>query len=359
MTQSASLLTEPAGAVSMPDDRRLFSNSKGFARMQNKDISSPIQQAKQLIDIEIQGLETIKANLTEDFTKAVSLIENLGVGRVIITGMGKSGLIGKKIAATLSSTGTPASFLHPAEGSHGDLGALMRHDVVIAISNSGESPEILGILPLIKRFGVPLIAMTANAQSTLGQYGDYVLNISVPNEGCPLGLAPMASTTATAAMGDALAVALMERRGFSEADFALFHPAGSLGKRLLLRVKELTHMGEELPIATENTSFLEALILMSEKKLGVAIVVDKAGAMLGILTDGDVRRALTRFDDPREIRLLDVLTRNPKTIALEELAVTALRKMQESQITLLVTCDDNNCPLALLHLHDLLKAGLN
>ena len=359
MSQSASLLTEPIGAAAMPDDRRLFSNSKGLARMQNNDLSSPIEQAKQLIDIEIQGLQAIKANLTEDFTKAVSLIENLGVGRVIITGMGKSGLIGKKIAATLSSTGTPASFLHPAEGSHGDLGTLMRHDIVIAISNSGESPEILGILPLIQRFGVPLIAMTANVQSTLGQYADTILNISVPNEGCPLGLAPMASTTATAAMGDALAVALMERRGFSEADFALFHPAGSLGKRLLLRVKELTHMGAELPIATENTSFLEALILMSEKKLGVAIVVDKAGAMLGILTDGDVRRALTRFDDPREIRLLDVLTGNPKTIALDELAVTALRKMQESQITLLVTCDDQNRPLALLHLHDLLKAGLN
>jgi arabinose-5-phosphate isomerase len=327
--------------------------------LSSEESEAALKHARQVIALEIEGLEAIQQQLNEDFVRAVTLIEHNGVGRVIVTGMGKSGLIGKKIAATLSSTGTPASFLHPAEGSHGDLGSLMRHDIVIAISNSGETPEILSILPLIKRFDVPLIAMTGKTHSTLAQQADCVLNIAVPQEACPLGLAPTTSTTATLALGDALAIVLLERRGFSEDDFALFHPAGNLGKRLLLRVRELIHTGDSLPCLSVNASFLDALVLMSEKKLGVALIVDEAGRMLGILTDGDVRRALMRFDDPRQIPLANILTKNPKKIGLDELAVSALRKMQESQITVLVHCNVDNRPVGVLHLHDLLKAGLS
>lgn len=321
--------------------------------------ASVLARARGIVDIEIQALDDLKRQMDGDFVRAIELMEACS-GRVIVTGMGKSGIIGKKIAATLSSTGTPAYFLHPAEGSHGDLGTLMKQDVVLAISNSGETPEILGILPLIKRFGVPLISMTGRMDSTLAQQGDVVLNVAVQQEACPLGLAPTASTTATLALGDALAVVLLERRGFSEEDFALFHPAGSLGKRLLLRVQDIMHPESALPLVTEDTPFLEALMEVSLKKLGLAIVLDAQGDMRGVLTDGDVRRALTRFPDPRDIRLPDVMTKAPKTIPPDELAVTALRHMEEHQITALIVCpsDSSTQPIGALHLHDLLKAGL-
>lgn len=316
-----------------------------------------LARARAVIDVEIQALDDLKAQLDEGFLRAITLIEQCA-GRVIVTGMGKSGLIGKKIAATLSSTGTPAYFLHPAEGSHGDLGVLMKQDVVLAISNSGETPEILGILPLLKRFGVPLIAMTGKPQSTLGQESDVVLNIAVRQEACPLGLAPTASTTATLALGDTLAVVLLERRGFSAEDFALFHPAGSLGKRLLLRVRDLMHRGEALPLIAEETPFLQALVEVSEKKLGMGIVVDAQGHMQGVLTDGDIRRALTRCDEPRTLKLHEVMTRQPKTIAPDELAVGALRVMEEHKITVLVCCDEAGSPQGAVHLHDILKTGI-
>lgn len=315
-------------------------------------------RARGVIDVEIQALEDLKAQLDGQFVQAIELIEAC-TGRVIITGMGKSGLVGKKIAATLSSTGTPAYFLHPAEGSHGDLGMLMKQDVVIAISNSGETPEILGILPLIKRFGLPLIAMTGRLDSTLAQQSDVTLNIAVQQEACPLDLAPTASTTATLAMGDTLAVVLLERRGFSPEDFALFHPAGNLGKRLLLKVKDLMRQGNELPIVSESTSFLDALLEASQKKLGMTIVVDAQGCMLGILTDGDIRRALTRFLDPRTIPLAEVITLLPKQTEPEELAVSALRRMEEHQITVLISCDANGVPTGAVHLHDILKTGIS
>lgn len=316
-----------------------------------------LARAREVIEVEMEALEDIQRQLNENFVRAITLLENVQ-GRVIVTGMGKSGLIGKKIAATLSSTGTPASFLHPAEGSHGDLGILTKQDVVIAISNSGETPEVLGLLPLIKRFGVPLVVMVGKPDSTLGQQADCILSIAVRREACPLGLAPTASTTATLALGDALAVVLLERRGFSEEDFALFHPAGSLGKRLLLRVQDIMHTGDTLPLVCQNASFLEALIEVSVKKLGLAIVTDETGRMIGVLTDGDVRRALTRFADPRDIRLTEVMTPSPKRIEPDELAVTALRKMEEHQITVLVSCAPDNRPIGAVHLHDLLKAGL-
>ncbi len=317
-----------------------------------------LARARGIVDIEIQALEDLKSQMDNHFVRAIELMEAC-TGRVIITGMGKSGLIGKKIAATLSSTGTPAYFLHPAEGSHGDLGVLMKQDVVIAISNSGETPEILGILPLVKRFGVPLIAMTGKPQSTLAQQADVVLNIAVRQEACPLGLAPTASTTATLALGDTLAVILLERRGFTENDFALFHPSGNLGKRLLLKVADVMHQGDALPIVTLNTPFLDALMQVSLKKLGMAIVVDDAGRMAGILTDGDVRRALTRFSDPREIPLMEVITRSPKRIDAHELAVTALRLMEEHKITVLISCHEDGRPLGAVHMHDILKTGIS
>jgi arabinose-5-phosphate isomerase len=317
-----------------------------------------LARARGIVDIEIEALEDLKNQMDEHFVRAIELIEAC-TGRVIITGMGKSGLIGKKIAATLSSTGTPAYFLHPAEGSHGDLGMLMKQDIVIAISNSGETPEILGILPLVKRFGVSLIAMTGKTNSTLAQQGDIVLNIAVRQEACPLGLAPTASTTATLALGDTLAVVLLERRGFTENDFAMFHPAGNLGKRLLLKVADVMHQGEALPLVKLDTPFLDALMQVSLKKLGMAIILNDEGHMEGILTDGDVRRALTRFSDPRQIPLQEVITRSPKRIESHELAVTALRLMEEHKITVLVCCHPDGSPQGVIHLHDILKTGIS
>jgi arabinose-5-phosphate isomerase len=323
-----------------------------------KPAEAVLARARGVIDVEIQALEDLKAQLDGRFIKAIEMIEAC-TGRVIITGMGKSGLIGKKIAATFSSTGTPAYFLHPAEGSHGDLGLLTRQDVVLAISNSGETPEILGILPLIKRFGVPLISMTGRLGSTLAQQSDVVLNISVRQEACPHGLAPTASTTATLALGDTLAVVLLERRGFSPEDFALFHPAGSLGKRLLLKVKDVMRQGDELPIVPENAPFLDALLEASRKKMGMAMVVDTQGRLQGLLTDGDIRRALLRFNDPRGIQLKDVITRTPRTAAPEELAFAALRRMEEHQITVLVICSPEGMPIGAVHMHDILRTGIS
>lgn len=317
-----------------------------------------LAKARGIVDIEIQALEDLKSQLDEQFVRAVEMIESCS-GRVIITGMGKSGLIGKKIAATLSSTGTPSYFLHPAEGSHGDLGTLMKQDIVIAISNSGESPEILNILPLLKRFGVPLIAMTGKLNSTLAQQSDVVLNIAVRQEACPLGLAPTASTTSTLALGDTLAVVLLERRGFSEEDFAMFHPAGSLGKRLLLKVEDLMHRHDALPLVSLDTPFLDALMEVSLKKLGMAIVVDDVGCMQGILTDGDVRRALSKFENPRTIQLAEIITRSPKLIEPGDLAVSALRRMEEHKITVLVSCNEDGQPIGAVHLHDILKTGIS
>lgn len=316
-----------------------------------------LARARQIIDIEIKGLEDIKAQLNQDFLKAIEIIESCQ-GRIIITGMGKSGLIGKKIAATLSSTGTPAYFLHPAEGSHGDLGIVMKQDVVIAISNSGETPEILNILPLVKRFDVPLIAMTGKPGSTLAQRSCAVLNVAVQEEACPLGLAPTASTTACLALGDALAVVLLERKGFTEDDFAIFHPAGSLGKRLLLKVEDVMQTGINLPIVSSDVGFLDALLEMTSKKLGMTLVVDKNGSVEGVLTDGDIRRALTQYSDVANIPLLNVITRNPKNIDPDALAVSALRLMEQHKITVLLINTPEGKPVGVVHMHDILKTGI-
>ncbi len=318
-----------------------------------------IETARKVLQIEAQALTDLAARIDESFVKAVELMLACD-GRVVITGMGKSGLICQKVAATMASTGTPAFFLHPAEGIHGDLGMLMKGDVVIAVSNSGETEEITRILPVIKRMGLPLIAMSGNPRSTLARAGDVSLDISVAEEACPLGLAPTASTTTTLAMGDALAVALLDRRGFREEDFALFHPGGALGKRLLLRVDDLMHRGEALPLVTEATLLREALFEITSKKLGVTGVVDGAGALVGVFTDGDLRRVIEKGYERLDAPVGTLMSRNPKRILKSNLAAKALQKMEEYTITSLFVFEDDEAtvPVGVLHLHDLLKAGV-
>jgi arabinose-5-phosphate isomerase len=274
--------------------------------------------------------------------------------------MGKSGLICQKIAATMASTGTPALFLHPAEGIHGDLGMLMKGDLVIAVSNSGETEEIIRILPVIKRMGLPLIAMTGKPHSALARAADVLLDIGVAEEACPLGLAPTASTTATLAMGDALAVALLMERGFREEDFALFHPGGALGKRLLLRVEDLMHGGEEVPMAHLGTPLKEALFEITSKKLGITGVGNDRGELVGVFTDGDLRRTIEKGFDALARPIGEIMTRCPKRILRSALAAEAVQIMEEHAITSLFVFDgeDRDVPVGIIHLHDLLKAGV-
>lgn len=316
-----------------------------------------LAQARQVLAIEIEALARLQARLDHRFEVAIGLLEACK-GRVIVTGMGKSGIIAKKIAATFSSTGTPAYFLHPGEGIHGDLGMLMKEDVVIAISNSGETPELLQVLPIVKHFKLPLIGMTGNPESTLARRSEVVLDVSVDQEACPLNLAPTASTTATLVMGDALAVVLMARKGFTPEDFAVFHPAGSLGKRLLLTVEEVMHAGDDVPTVTLETAFKDALVEMTSKKLGMTVVVDETGRTCGLITDGDIRRILNKEIDIGLLRVADIYSRHPKTITREELAATALSLMQQHQITTLIVNTPDGFPDGVVHLHDLLKTGI-
>lgn len=321
-----------------------------------------LKRASEIITIEQEALDALKSQLTDDFVVAIELMQRCE-GRVVISGMGKSGLVGKKIAATLSSTGTPAIFLHPAEGTHGDLGALTQHDVVVAISNSGETPEMLNILPVVKRFNIPLIAMTGTVDSTLGRQANAVLNIAVPQEACSLGLAPTSSTTATLAMGDALAVVLLEQKGFTEEDFAVFHPAGSLGKRLLLRVDDVMHTGEKVPMVTLTTPFVDVLTEMNTKMLGMTLVVDANRNLKGVITDGDIRRHLSQHVNVQELSAEELMSTAPKFIVPNALAVKALREMETYKITTLVVADESaqkqDAPvLGVLHLHDLIQSGI-
>lgn len=316
-----------------------------------------IAEAKKVIRIEADALNALADAINAEFERAVRLILAC-TGRVVVTGMGKSGLIGQKIASTMASTGTPAFFLHPAEGIHGDLGMIMKGDVVIAISNSGETEEVLRILPVIKRLGAHLVAVAGNPDSTLAKAGDVFLPVVIREEACPLGLAPTASTTATLALGDALAVALLVERGFREEDFALFHPGGSLGKKLLLRVQDLMHTGSALPLVGVGVLMREALFEITAKGLGVTGVTDETGVLLGVITDGDLRRALERGIDIMTISAGELMKRNPKRIAATELAAGGLKMMEDFAITSLFVADDQGRPVGILHLHDLLKAGL-
>ena len=314
--------------------------------------------AKRVLKIEADAVLALTERLNSNFEKAVEIIYG-SKGRVVVTGMGKSGLVGKKIAATLASTGTPAFFLHPAEASHGDLGMVTSNDVIIAISNSGETEELAGLIPFLKRFNVSLISMTGSLNSTLSKAADVNLDISIKEEACPLGIVPTASTAATMAMGDALAVALLTKRGFNEEDFAFFHPGGSLGKKLFIKVGDLMHTGDALPVISPDTSMTGAVMEISSKRLGVAIVVDADRKILGIITDGDVRRGIEKwgkgfFDMSSEA----VMTRSPKTISQEELAAKALSIMEKLSITSLAVPDENGRAVGIIHLHDILRKGI-
>ena len=313
--------------------------------------------ARQVLDIEADALRALSARLDNGFADAVQLILDCK-GRVVVSGMGKSGHIGGKIAATLASTGTPAFFMHPGEASHGDLGMIAHDDVVLALSNSGESNEIVSIVPLIKRRGAKLVAMTGNPNSTLAREADAHLNAAVDKEACPLNLAPTASTTAALALGDALAVALLDARGFSADDFARTHPGGSLGRRLLIHVRDVMHSGDALPKIDHDASLKVALLEMTKKGLGMTAVVDADGKVAGVFTDGDLRRALEHALDLQQARVIDLMTRNPKTIRADELAVAAVEKMDTLKINGLLVIDADNTLVGALNMHDLLKAGV-
>lgn len=320
--------------------------------------STMIELAKEVFKIEADSILKLQERVGTNLERAISVIIN-SKGRVIVTGMGKSGHIGRKIAATLSSTGTPAYYLHPAESTHGDSGIITREDVVIAISNSGETTELLNLLPLIKRFEVPLIVFAGNQNSTLGKCADIYFDISVKKEACPLGKAPTASTTATLAMGDALAVCLLKKRGFSTEDFLLYHPSGALGKGVLYVVGDLMLKDKTLlPIAHENDTFLETVDLISKKRLGCALIVNEEGKLTGLLTDGDIRRILLRYPDVSVLTNKMVMTVNPKTISYNDMATKALAYMEKYSITALAVCDENSKPIGIIHIHNLLKAGV-
>jgi len=318
-----------------------------------------IANAQKTLEIEAKAVTALQKRIDRVFCEAVKIMAACE-GRVVITGMGKSGLICQKIAATMASTGTPAFFLHPAEGIHGDLGMLMKGDVVLAVSNSGETEEIVKILPVIRRLGLKLITMSGNSSSTLARSGDVSLDISVEQEACPLGLAPTASTTATLAMGDALAVALLKLHDFQAEDFALFHPGGALGKRLLLKVEDLMHSGNDIPMVAMGTSVKEALFEITNKKLGITGIANADGSLAGVFTDGDLRRCLEENATCLEQSIADVMTTNPKRVLRHHLAARVLQRMEEHQITSLFVfeTDDSTTPVGIVHLHDLLKAGV-
>ncbi len=317
---------------------------------------SLLSSGRRVIDIESQALQALSARMDASFAAACQAILACR-GRVVATGMGKSGHVARKIAATLASTGTPAFYVHPGEAGHGDLGMITDADVVLALSYSGESDEVLMLLPVIKRQGNTIISMTGKPASTLARESDIHLDVSVPAEACPLDLAPTSSTTASLAMGDALAVALLDARGFTADDFARSHPAGSLGRRLLLHITDVMHGGDSVPSVAETASLSEALMEMSHKRLGMTAVVDADGRLSGLFTDGDLRRTLDNPGlDVRATRIADVMTRSPKTIGADQLAVEAARLMETHQISGLIVVDAAHRPVGALNIHDLLRA---
>ncbi|KPP99774.1 KpsF/GutQ family sugar-phosphate isomerase [Marinobacter sp. HL-58] len=324
----------------------------------NTEISHKFREsALRAIEIEREAIHALTGRIDDHFVRACEVIMACK-GRVVVTGMGKSGHIGNKIAATLASTGTPAFFVHPGEASHGDLGMITSQDVVLGISNSGNTSEVLTILPLIKRMGAPLISMTGNHNSTLAREAVANLDVSVALEACPLGLAPTSSTTATLVMGDALAVALLEARGFSAEDFALSHPGGSLGRRLLLRVSDIMHTGERIPHVQEDTTLSTALLEISRKGLGMTTVINEAGDLVGVFTDGDLRRTLDRSVDIHNTPIAEVMTRNGRVIHDHQLAAEALNMMEELKINALPVINREGKLTGAINMHDLLRAGV-
>ena len=321
----------------------------------NTESDKLIELGRAVIKTETDAVARLSDRIDEKFVSACLHILECE-GRTVVIGMGKSGHIGSKIAATLASTGTPAFFVHPGEASHGDLGMITKKDVVIALSNSGETDEIMTLLPVIKRLSIPLISLTGNLNSTLAKSSTVSIDVSVSEEACPLGLAPTASTTATLAMGDAIAIALLEARGFSAEDFAQAHPSGTLGRRLLLRVADIMHTGDRIPLVNEDTLLKDALVEMTQKGLGTTAIVDEENHVIGIFTDGDVRRS---FDDNADVHKTNVgglMTRNCKTIDKEQLAAEALAIMESHKINALLVVDENNKLIGVLNMHDLLRA---
>jgi len=320
-------------------------------------MSLSIEKGKEVIRIEAEAVAALESKLNHGFEAAVELISQCS-GRVVVTGMGKSGLIARKIVATMNSTGTAAIFLHPSDAVHGDLGMVRKEDVVICISKSGDTQEIRQLLPMFRRIGVKVIAMVGAITSHLATQSDIVLDISVKEEACPHDLAPTASTTATLVMGDALAIALLHKRGFTREEFAMFHPGGNLGKRLLLRVEEMMVLGQNVPVVREDVPLSEAIVEMTSKRLGATCVVNAEGCLQGIVTDGDLRRLLQRTKDISHVKAIDAMTKNPKAIRKDLLAATALEEMESFSITQLIVVDENHRPVGMIHLHDLVKAGL-
>ena len=325
----------------------------------NEPISNrnALDLARQVLSIEAKAVEALIGRLDDKFTSALQLILHCR-GRVVVSGMGKSGHIARKIASTMASTGTPAFFVHPGEASHGDLGMITADDVLIALSNSGESPELLTILPIVKRRGAKLITMTGNPASSMAREADVHLDVSVAQEACPLGLAPTASTTAALALGDALAIALLDVRGFGAEDFARSHPGGALGRRLLVHVNDLMHSGDALPKVPETALLTEALLEMSRKGLGMTAVVGDADRLIGLFTDGDLRRALDKTLDIRAAKVAEVMTHNPRTIGPDKLAAEAVQMMDQHKINGLLVVDADGRLVGALNMHDLLRAGV-
>lgn len=319
-----------------------------------------LEHAQDVLRMEAEAILELVPRIDANFAAAVEMILQCP-GRTVITGMGKSGIIGRKMAATLASTGTPSFYLHPAEGIHGDLGMVTAGDVVIALSNSGETGEVLNILPSLRRIGAKIIAMVGNDTSTLAKNADVVLNVGVTKEACPLGLAPTSSTTAALAYSDALALALLQRHHFTASQFAIFHPGGSLGRRLLLTVGDIMHSGEENPVVVGETTVQEALFVITDKGLGAVSVIDTAGSMLGVLTDGDIRRGLSKGVDFLQRPVTELMTKQPKTITKDKLAAQALHIMESNHpkpITVLPVIDAANKVIGLLHMTDLVRQGV-
>ena len=316
-----------------------------------------IQSAQRTVRLELEAIEALLERINADFVRACELLLACR-GRVVVVGMGKSGHIGKKIAATLASTGTPAFFVHPAEASHGDMGMITKDDVVLALSNSGSTAEIITLLPLIKRLGITLVSMTGNPESPLAQAAEANLDARVEHEACPLNLAPTSSTTASLVLGDALAIALLEARGFTAEDFAFSHPGGALGRRLLLKVENVMHAGEALPRVARGILLRDALLEMTRKGLGMTVIVESDGRLAGIFTDGDLRRTLDRGIDVRNASIDSVMTAHGKTAKPEMLAAEALKIMDDHKINSLVVVDSDDRPVGALNMHDLLRAGV-
>jgi arabinose-5-phosphate isomerase len=322
-----------------------------------KDTASIIKTGKNVVRIEAAAVAQLEERINENFARAVDTVYN-SRGRVVITGMGKSGIIARKIGATLNSTGTPAMFLHPSDAVHGDYGMVRKEDVVICISKSGNTRELIQLIPLFKRSGVPIIAMVANQNSPLAREADIALDISVKEEACPHDLAPTSSTTATLVMGDAFAMALLDKRNFTVEDFALYHPGGNLGRRLLLKIEEMMVSGKNVPVVKNDVSLRDVILEITSKRLGATCVIDGSGVLVGIVTDGDLRRLLQKTTDLTHQTAEMVMTCNPKTISKDVLAAMALQEMESFKITQLIVVDDKHRPIGIIHLHELVEAGL-